>query len=86
MHICNGTGFSEDGQGVELPDEIAARRTAIEAARDVMASDVRAGELDLSSFIEVEDEDKNLLFTLTFIEAIVMKSAHAGQRPERKVQ
>jgi hypothetical protein len=31
---------------------------AIASARDIMAGDLRSGQLDLTSFIEVEDEQK----------------------------
>jgi len=70
MHICNGTGFVEDEEGRDLPDEATARSEAILAARDVMASDLREGQLDLNSFIEVEDEAHKLLFTITFGDAV----------------
>ena len=73
LHLCDGNGFIEDQEGVELPDEAAARRAAIDGARDVMMGELRNGELDLSSFIEVEDERKTLLFTLTFAEAVQIK-------------
>jgi hypothetical protein len=76
MHVCNGNGFVEDEEGVELPDEAAARQKAIEAARDVMAGDLRKGELDLTSFIEVENEARLLLFTLPFTEAIKLTARH----------
>jgi hypothetical protein len=85
FHICNGHGFIEDEEGVDLPDEPAARRNAVEAARDVMAGDLREGRLDLTSFIEVEDEAHRLLFTLTFAEAVTVNSIPdpARRRPER---
>jgi len=76
MHVCNGNGFVEDQEGVELADGDMARAKAVEAARDVMAGDLRKGELDLSSFIEVEDEGHNLLFTLHFSEAVKLTSRH----------
>jgi hypothetical protein len=76
MHVCNGNGFVEDQEGVELADEASARVRAIEAARDVMAGDMRHGELDLTSFIEVEDEAHRLLFTLTFADAVQIKHEH----------
>lgn len=82
MHVCNGTGFVEDQEGVELADEAVARSKAVEAARDVMASDLRMGELDLSSFIEVEDEEHRYLFTLTFADAVAIKASHTGQARE----
>ena len=72
MHVCNGNGFVEDDEGVELPDMDVARAKAIEAARDLMASELRAGELDLASFIEVEDENHALLFTLHFSDAVTL--------------
>jgi hypothetical protein len=85
FHICNGHGFIEDEEGVDLPDEPAARRNVIAAARDVMASDLREGRLDLTSFIEVEDEAHRLLFTLTFAEAVTVNSIPdpARRQPQR---
>ena len=76
MHICNGNGFVEDEEGRELEGEDAARTEAIAAARDVMAGDLRNGMLDLSSFIEVEDEAHELLFTVTFADAVTVTAAH----------
>ncbi len=81
FHICNGNGFSEDEEGSEHVDEGAARACAIASARDVMTDDIRSGELDLSSFIEVEDEHHKLLFTISFEEAVSIKRKHEGQRP-----
>ena len=81
FHISNGHGFIEDEEGVELPDEQAARSNAIEAARDVMAGDLREGLLDLGWFIEVEDEAHRLLFTLTFAEAVTVNGGPGPARP-----
>ena len=75
LHICNGAGFVEDEEGQQLDNDEAARATAIHAARDIMAAELRTGELDLSSFIEVEDEAHKLLFTITFGDAINIKSS-----------
>jgi hypothetical protein len=73
FHVCNGTGFVQDEEGQELADIAAARATALVSARDLMAADVRAGELDLASFIEVEDENRQWLFTLMFLDAVDLK-------------
>jgi hypothetical protein len=70
FHVCNGTGFTEDEEGQELPGLEAARATAIASARDIMASDVKRGMLDLSSFIEIEDEGRRLVETLFFQDAV----------------
>lgn len=77
MHICNGNGFVEDSEGIELPDETAAREQALRSARDVMTADIRDGQLDLTSFIEVEDSERHLLFTLTFADAVEITHKHS---------
>lgn len=76
FHICNGTGFIEDEEGQELPDVEAARAEAVKGARSIMATDVQRGELDLSSFIEVQGDDGALIFTLNFTEAVDLTQRH----------
>jgi hypothetical protein len=75
LHVCNGNGFIEDEEGTELPDAAAAREAAIHGARDIMREDIRRGELDPASFIEVEDSEHKHLFTLQFSEAVRIKDA-----------
>jgi hypothetical protein len=43
FHICDGRGFFEDEEGVDLADEAAARRQAVEGARNLMTGDLREG-------------------------------------------
>jgi hypothetical protein len=81
MHICDGHGFIEDEEGRELAGDVEAREEAIAAVRDIMAGDLRNGLLDLTSFIEVEDETGTLLFAVTFAEAVTL--APAASRPMR---
>jgi hypothetical protein len=69
FHICNGNGFVQDEEGIDLPDEPAARSAALLNACDIMAAEIREGLLNPSSFIEVEDADHRHLFTLPFSEA-----------------
>jgi hypothetical protein len=75
LHVCNGNGFIEDEEGQELADLAAAREAAIHGARDIMREDIRRGELDPASFIEVEDSEHQHLFTLQFSEAVRIKDA-----------
>jgi hypothetical protein len=84
FHICNGNGFVEDEEGCELPDEAAAHEQAVEGARDVMSGDLRTGELDLTSFIEVEDAGHNLVFTLVFADAVEIKAQQDGGAEARR--
>ena len=78
LHICNGVGFVEDTEGQELANVEAARESAIKGARDLIASEVRDGVMNLSSFIEVEDENRRHLFTLSFSEAVQVKGLSAN--------
>ena len=78
FHVCNGNGFVEDDKGQELPDLEAARAAAIKAAREIMAADLQRGALDLSSFIEIEDVDRQLVHTLGFEEAVDLSKHHRG--------
>lgn len=70
FHVCNGHGLIEDEEGQELPDLEAARAVATRGARDIMAGEMRHGTLDLSSFIEIEDMDHQLVYTLGFEDAV----------------
>ena len=70
MRLSDRNESLEDEEGQELAGDDAARSVAITAARDVMASDVREGRLDLASFVEVEDERHQPLFTIRFGDAV----------------
>jgi hypothetical protein len=85
FHVCDGTGFVEDEEGRELRDEASARAEALRGARSIMADDLQRGQLDLSSFIEVEDGEHALLFTLMFSEAVELKTGD-GSRARRPHQ
>ena len=69
FHVCNGNGLTEDYEGQQLASVEAARSQALKEARALMAEEMREGELNLASFIEVQDEQGEYLFTLQFEEA-----------------
>lgn len=79
FHVCNGSGFTEDEEGKELPDEEAARKEAILGLRDIGAGELRLGEMNLGSFIEVEDEAHRLVMTVNFSDAVRIANER-GQR------
>jgi len=62
-----------DPDGVELTSE-AVPATALKAARDCMAGDVRNGLLDLRYRIDVHDEAGMLVHSLPFAEALTILS------------
>jgi hypothetical protein len=72
FHVCNGTGFVPDEEGVELPDDDAARNLALRSARELMGEDIGRGVLDFASFIEIECEGRHLC-TLTFKDVVEVK-------------
>jgi hypothetical protein len=80
FHVCNGSGFTEDAEGQELADELAARNEAVRGLRDITAGEMMRGEMNLGSFIEVEDQNHNLVMTIEFDEAVRV-SNERGRRP-----
>jgi hypothetical protein len=80
LHVCDGAGFCEDELGVDLPNEEAPRAAAISGLRDLAASAMRSGTLNLASFVEVENEDRRLLFTVQFMEAVEVTSQRTRRR------
>jgi hypothetical protein len=74
LHICNGSGFTEDEEGREFRDADAALEAAIHGIRDLMAEELRKGEINIASFVEIEDELRQLVRTVAFTEAVAVKS------------
>jgi hypothetical protein len=72
FHVCNGNGFTEDEEGSEHKDVSAARTNAVRGLRDIMASELKAGDLNLGSFIEIEDEKHQLVMTVPFADAVTV--------------
>lgn len=75
LHVCNGNGFTEDTEGQEFADMAAAQRAAIKGLREIMAGEMQVGELDLGSFIEIEDANHEMVATVSFEEAVRLRSA-----------
>lgn len=80
FHVCNGSGFTEDQKGQELPNQEAARKVAIRGLRDISAGELRRGEMNLGSFIEVEDGAHRLIMTVAFSDAVRLANDRA-RRP-----
>ena len=80
LHLCNGTGFTEDQEGSEHADFEAAHAAALNGLREVMAFEMKRGELNMGSFIEIEDANHKLLKIVSFEEAVAI-SREVGKRP-----
>jgi hypothetical protein len=53
FHVNDGHGAADDQEGLEFPDDRAARDYAVAAARDMLAHAVLAGDLPLDDVIHV---------------------------------
>lgn len=73
FNLCNGAEFAEDEEGLELADYAAARRKAVESLRGVMAGDLLMGDLNTASFIEIEDDNRELIETVSFAEVVNLR-------------
>ena len=65
---------STDEEGREWPDLDSARRAAVEDARHMAAESLRHGHLNLSHFVEVTVENRQVLFKVTFGEVVTITS------------
>ena len=68
LHECGQITFDEDG--VNHTDIGSVRLSAIQAARDIMAAEVKDGQLCLSCHIEVFDTDGHQVLNPPFKDAI----------------
>ncbi|HEX8192015.1 MAG TPA: hypothetical protein VF552_03880 [Allosphingosinicella sp.] len=84
LHICDGRLFAEDDVGMELHDIEAARRQAIARLRDVMASELKDGQINMAAFVEIEDENHQLGMTVPFLEAVEVLTVHHRRRPKKQ--
>lgn len=82
LHVCDGAGFVEDDEGEEHPDIAAARNAAVEGLRDILAAELRRGDLNTASFVEIEDEDRHWVATVSF-EDVVRLTSDVTARPKR---
>ena len=72
LHICNGMGFVEDEEGREFPDPETARQAAIIGLRDLMAGEMKEGQLNQASFIEISNEAGELQSIVSFNDAVTV--------------
>lgn len=80
FHLCNGAEFAEDVEGVEFANFAVARRKAIDSLRGVMAGDLLMGDLNIASFIEIEDEGHDFIDTVSFADVVKLRDElHPGR-------
>jgi hypothetical protein len=65
---------ADDEEGCVLPDLAAAREHALEGARDLVCTDIKRGWLNLDHYVEVLDDRRQTVLTLTFRDAFEIRS------------
>jgi hypothetical protein len=73
LHIHGSTGVAPDDEGQDLPNLAAARVTAIEGIRSLLAEEIRTGFLDLRGFVEIADEAAAIVAVVHFQEAVELQ-------------
>jgi hypothetical protein len=62
-----------DAEGIECVNLQAVKTTALNIARDLIAHDAKAGVIDMDSRIDVEDAHGQIVHTLAFEAAVILK-------------
>ena len=70
--LHNGSGLTRDEEGRELEDNNEARREALVGMRSVLGAEVANGSIDLDGRMEVLNENREILFTIPFSDAVAV--------------
>jgi hypothetical protein len=73
FHVFNGSGRTADDEGVDLQDEAAARRMAMDSIRSMVAEEALKGVLDLDGHIEIKGASGDPLTKIGFTEAFSLR-------------
>jgi predicted homoserine dehydrogenase-like protein len=79
LHVCNGTGFTEDQDGLEFPGLEEAREAAIRGLREILAGELKEGQLNQASFVEIVNDAGELQSIVSFEDAVNVTT----ERPDR---
>jgi len=70
FHLSEGQSVLIDSEGVDLPDNEAAERRALDSARDILSAEIRQGRVPLNMHLAVEDECGLTVHRLPFTQAV----------------
>ncbi|MCC2979531.1 DUF6894 family protein [Sphingomonas sp. IC4-52] len=73
FHLRDHDSTLLDEEGVELADLAVVRQKALDAARDTLSHDIRAGFIDLRFRIDVATEDGAVVHSLALEDAFVVR-------------
>jgi len=85
--LCNGNGWLEDAEGLELADIDRMRAEVMVSVRSLIASDVReAATINLAHFLAVRDEGGNEVYRLHFRDAVKIEDIRPPHIPLSRVK
>jgi hypothetical protein len=73
FQVSNGQGITPDEEGIDLQDEAAARRMAMDSVRSIISEEARKGLIDLDGHIDIIDSSGQALIKITFPEAFSLR-------------
>jgi hypothetical protein len=75
FHLRDHTDQVLDPEGIECPNAAVVEAKAMEAARDIIGNDAKAGAIDMRYRIDVEDTSDRIVHTLEFEDAVSIQRA-----------
>lgn len=79
LDLQNTQASSRDETGSDYPDLESARQAAIAGIRSILSDEVLDGEIDLNGKVSIFDEQRRLVLTVPYSEAVTVSPAE----PER---
>lgn len=73
FNISNGNGLTRDEEGIDLQDQAAANRMAMDSVRSMISEEARKGSLDLDGYIDVLDSSATRLTRIPFPDAFTLR-------------
>lgn len=76
FHVHNGTGLTQDQEGVELASLEAARQLALIGIRSLVGEELESGLVDLNGRLDICDHAGSVLLSLPFNDAVELRVPH----------
>lgn len=73
FNVSNGQGLTPDEEGIDLADQGAAQKMAVDSIRSIIAEEARKGVIDLDGYIDVSDGSSEKLIRIAFPEAFTLR-------------
>ena len=74
FNVHNGTGLTEDQEGLELLNLEAAREQALLGIRSLVGEELETGTIDLNGRLDICDDQGSVLLSVPFKEAVKVRA------------